>query len=315
MTLNAILRYPTTLDRPPRHRYRGNGILDETRSVDEEITIESVTLRKYARWIRDELDLEIAQKGPTYLTTDNVVLIVRFLDNLAKACITIEQIRWSRIHFAVLIIAARATRWPKALIEEADKIIEHWTIRYGPLTEIRGTLYEEGGRLYGICSPDEFDKEVLEYRWLRTPGSKTVSGHAFKQGALGCKPGDWWINTMFAFHAGVIESGDPTGRIICNKTAAYGIILTEGDELNDSDPHEFVYPTKPDDPGRYRLTSAVRDSREAIRVFRCHTLRNCWAPRVGIRYDGLYVWVSVADGLYLYSAGTESLDGASTGLG
>lgn len=296
MALSLAARYPvanpvTPPARPERHRHRGSKY-SELRAITEYISVDSELLRDKARWIRDDLDPCIAQKGPSYLNADTIISLVEFFDGLGQASITLEQLKWSRMHFAVLVITARATRWPEAVIEEADKIAEHWKSQYGPLTEIRSTLYEEGGRLHGVCAPDELDKEVLELKWLKTPGSKTVTGFAFEHGHQGWKPGDWWINTMFAYHAGMLESGDPTGRIIYNGRSAYGIILTNDDEPCDADPREFVYPTRPDDPGRYRLTSARAHSRQPLRVFRTHTLRSSWAPRAGIRYDGLYATLS-----------------------
>ena len=97
----------------------------------------------------------------------------------------------------------------------------------------------------------------------------------------------WWINAMFAYHAGALDNGDPSGRGICDKRAAYAVLLNGGDEIESSDPHYFRYHARSADVGRYRLTAATPQTREPVRVFRCHTLRSFWAPRAGIRYDGL----------------------------
>jgi len=92
---------------------------------------------------------------------------------------------------------------------------------------------------------------------------------------------------MFAYHAGALDNGDPSGRVICDKRAAYAVLLNGSDEIESSDPHYFKYHAKSADVGRYRLTAATPQTREPVRVFRSHTLRSFWAPRAGVRYDGL----------------------------
>jgi len=53
-------------------------------------------------------------------------------------------------------------------------------------------------------------------------------------------------------------------------------------------PTEFTYRCYKPHPGRFRLTAADARSRYPIRVLRSHNLTNLWAPKVGVRYEGLF---------------------------
>ena len=177
--------------RPPlRQQFRLSELFSDTSDTSDQVTFEPNFLRSKARWIRDDLDPEIAREGPSILSADQVVVLVKFLEQLPIAAISIADIAWSRIHYAVLCIAGRATRWPGALVEEADKVIMHWTLRYGPLEDLRAPLHEEGGRLYGVCAATDLSKEVLEIKWLRARDSRTLTGYARRHGDLGFKPGE-----------------------------------------------------------------------------------------------------------------------------
>ncbi|EOD45489.1 hypothetical protein UCRNP2_7789 [Neofusicoccum parvum UCRNP2] len=108
-----------------------------------------------------------------------------------------------------------------------------------------------------------------------------------KHGALGFNPGDWWINGIFAFHAGVIDLNCTGGGICADKKGAYAVVMKGADEIYTESPDKFRYRCKSNDPGRFRMTSADFRSRYPIRVLRSHTLNSLWSPRSGIRYEGL----------------------------
>ncbi|GAM91601.1 hypothetical protein ANO11243_096530 [Dothideomycetidae sp. 11243] len=94
---------------------------------------------------------------------------------------------------------------------------------------------------------------------------------------------------MFAYHAGIIDSGVPAGRIMSDEQGgAYAMILKDDSEFSSPNPNMFTYKAKPYETGRFRLTACTSKSRQPVRVLRCHTLRSFWAPRAGLRYDGLY---------------------------
>ncbi|GAM91600.1 hypothetical protein ANO11243_096520 [Dothideomycetidae sp. 11243] len=147
-------------------------------------------LQKQAKWIRDELELMIASDGPDSLKPDQVVKVFKSLETLRRARIPVEHLRSSRIHLAVSCISSSASRWPNSVVQEADKLLEMWTAKHGTLNDIGLLLYEEGGRLHGVCGPNDLSKEVLEVKWAKAPGSKTLGGFARHYGDLGFKPGE-----------------------------------------------------------------------------------------------------------------------------
>ncbi|KAG8623046.1 hypothetical protein KVT40_008022 [Elsinoe batatas] len=272
-----------------RKQFRLDELFDDNSESSGDDSIDPDFLRSQARWIRDDLDPKISQEGPEWLKPDQVVTVFRFLEQLRRSRVPERHIRSSRIHLAVALIAGQATRWPGSVVDVADKLLENWSIRYGEISEIGIDLYDEGGRLHGICLPTDLTKEVLEVKWSKASGSKTNPPFSRRHGDLGSfKPGDWWINTMLAYHASIIDSGNPLGRIIADKHGAYAIILNERDELDSPRPEIFTYKAKSTEPGRFRLTAATPASRQPIRVLRAHSLRSFWAPKAGLRYDGLY---------------------------
>jgi hypothetical protein len=98
----------------------------------------------------------------------------------------------------------------------------------------------------------------------------------------------WWINTMFAFHDGIIANTSSNSGVTTCYTQAYALLLADGDELDCSDPAHFTYRSTRGDSRRYLLCAGTLASRRPIRVLRSHTLRSFFAPRAGVRYDGLY---------------------------
>lgn len=93
---------------------------------------------------------------------------------------------------------------------------------------------------------------------------------------------------MFAFHDGIIANTSSNSGVTTCYTQAYALLLADGDELDCSDPAHFTYRSTKGDSRRYRLCAGTLASRRPIRVLRSHTLRSFFAPRAGIRYDGLY---------------------------
>ena len=63
--------------------------------------------------------------------------------------------------------------------------------------------------------------------------------------------------------------------------------MTGVSEESSKGPNEFVYRARSNDKGRYRLTAGTPESRHPVRILRSHTLRSFYAPKAGLRYDGL----------------------------
>ena len=151
-------------------------------------------LRQQARWIRDDLDPEVACDGPDALRSDDILTLDLFLRKLLSSKIPFEDIQCSRVHLAIIVICGKATRWPSKLIERADLLQAKWEDEYGSLKSILPLLYEPGGRLSGICKPEDLSKEKLIITWLKTPGIKLSPLLARRKGSLGFTPGEYAIS-------------------------------------------------------------------------------------------------------------------------
>jgi hypothetical protein len=119
------------------------------------------SLKRLARWIRDDLEILVAREGPGALHPDDVVTLHDYFIALRRSTtITARDLRATGIHRAVKAIAGIATRWPGNLCDECDKIIAVWTDKFGPLDDLRPLLYGRGGRLEGIGTFNESTAEV-----------------------------------------------------------------------------------------------------------------------------------------------------------
>ena len=146
-------------------------------------------LRRQCRWIRDDLDHQIARDGPDALHSDDLLRLDEFLRRLLTSNISLDDIRHSRLQLAIDSIAGQATRWPKRLIERADAVRVVWEAAHGSLKSVAILLYEPGGRLHGVCRPEDLNKEKLIIKWLKSPGVKLSPLVARRTGDLGFKPG------------------------------------------------------------------------------------------------------------------------------
>ncbi|KAF2860102.1 hypothetical protein K470DRAFT_217853 [Piedraia hortae CBS 480.64] len=244
-------------------------------------------LQSQARWIRDELDPQIAINGPDALHSDEILKLDDLLRTLQDASLTITDLKTTRIHLAVLLICSQGTRWPRRLIDRSDQLTHMWERKFqSPLKDIGILLYEPGGRLHGVCQPNDIDEEALINHWRET---NTLGGLFAKQsGSLRFRPGDWWISPLFAYRAGIISTPSRSGGIISDPERAYAILMTDDSELCGPNAEEFFYRAADTDRGKFSLTSATPESRTPVRILRSHTLRSFHAPKAGVRYDGLY---------------------------
>lgn len=118
-------------------------------------------LKQLSAWIRNDLDAMIAQEGPEKLQADDVLTLHEAFYALRTSnSITALDLRATGIHRAVLEVAGTATRWPRRLVDDCDKIIAVWTSKFGRLQDLHPFMYGRGGRLEGIASIDEFSRGV-----------------------------------------------------------------------------------------------------------------------------------------------------------
>ena len=151
-----------------------------TRNFTDAVLITSPQhLTTHTHWIRNTLDLQIAHSGPEALAANDLLDLDSFLRGLlAQASqITLETLRTSRIHLAVLDICGRATRWPLKVIERAEAIGAICESKFGSLSQIGWVVRVEGW-------DDVVEKrESLVLRGLNI-------GWARRFGDLGFKPGE-----------------------------------------------------------------------------------------------------------------------------
>lgn len=58
------------------------------------------------------------------MLVEDALYLDEYLRKLAQTTVSVEDMRVSRIHLAILDIAGRSTRWPHLLIEQAEAIIK-----------------------------------------------------------------------------------------------------------------------------------------------------------------------------------------------
>jgi hypothetical protein len=117
-------------------------------------------LRRTTAWIRDILDPTVAREGPDALRADDVLAIHTLLLVLQTHHVSQYVLRFSRIHLAVTEICGRATRWPKKLVDESDRVMAHLEMKFGSLKHIKAPLFDLDGRLSGVCERSDITKAV-----------------------------------------------------------------------------------------------------------------------------------------------------------
>jgi hypothetical protein len=147
--------------------------------TDANQTISPQHLTTHSHWIRNTLDLQIAHSGPEALAANDLLDLDSFLRDLLSQApqISLETLRTTRIHLAVLDICGRATRWPLKVIERAEAIGNIWEGKYGSLSQIGWVIRVEGW------------DEVVEKRESLVLRRLNI-GKARRFGDLGFKPGE-----------------------------------------------------------------------------------------------------------------------------
>lgn len=158
--------------------------------ADQPFFLDRDYIRDRTRWIRDELDPQIARDGPEILCPDNVIILFTFLEDLRRSSLSLDILRYSRVHYALLEITGRATRWPGKLIDKVEHLIKLWEASFGHLRDIHRPLYEDGGRLHGISTAEDVERDKLLIKWLRAPNIHVSPAISRRHGDLGFTPGE-----------------------------------------------------------------------------------------------------------------------------
>jgi hypothetical protein len=172
--------------------------------TDQAAVLDLQYLKGRVSWIRDDLDPLVARDGPNTLGPDTVVILFKFFEQLRTSYLSLETIRDSRIHLALIDIARRATRWPCRLIDEAEEIILKWESEWGPLSSIRVNLYDTSGRLHGVSTPEDVQRELLLTKWSRKDTAWVNPDLARRNGGLGFQPGEYVYQPVHVSCSGIL---------------------------------------------------------------------------------------------------------------
>lgn len=78
---------------PLRRQHRFFELLSDLIDTTDEVDLNRDLLKSRAKWIRDDLDPQVAINGPNALTSDTVVTLYQFLENLRHAHLELDDIR------------------------------------------------------------------------------------------------------------------------------------------------------------------------------------------------------------------------------
>ncbi|KAI9675732.1 MAG: hypothetical protein M1817_001099 [Caeruleum heppii] len=256
-------------------------------------------LKRRAQHIRDVLGPAVATAGELALTGHSLVDLTVFLIHLEKTNVDAELLRCTGIHKALAEIAADESRWPAGPAEMSRKLLRNWQLRFGPLDEIRALLWARGGRMERcrrmksrVIRSQSSETAVTSGRTPKRWMVEGLRGHqAESYGNNGFEVGLWWIKAACAYRDGML--GDPNGHITPGDYGASAVVLTAGTET-ETTTETTLWKVKTGDvrvspSGRGVLClMANMHNHSEIRVLRSWKLRSVYAPKAGLRYDGLY---------------------------
>ncbi|RGP68255.1 hypothetical protein FLONG3_8226 [Fusarium longipes] len=167
-------------------------------------------------------------------------------------------------------------------LQLVERLERKWIERFrGPYFHIELHRYRElprTGRLRDVTL--NLDAENPEDRWQANNG-ETLSE---MEGNLEIEPGHWWLNLACAHRDGIVGSNreKPTK----GKYGVAALPLLTGQENIDYDDGAIRYVRQ----GRIAdiHVSLISQVGATFRILRGYRLRSPFAPKAGIRYDGLY---------------------------
>lgn len=74
--------------------------------------------------MRDVVDPLIAREGLAAINVEDALYLDQFFRKLLLMPLSKQDIRFTRLHLALLEVAGRSTRWPRGLIERAESVIK-----------------------------------------------------------------------------------------------------------------------------------------------------------------------------------------------
>lgn len=107
-------------------------------------------LCEHSRYIRDILAPLVAHGGENHLNQAQLSRLYTILARINVLPMSLDLLRYSRIHKALIDIAAAGKGWPLEVVIQADDILMQWEITLGPLQDLQADLWGPGGRLEGL---------------------------------------------------------------------------------------------------------------------------------------------------------------------
>ncbi|KAG5658752.1 hypothetical protein KAF25_007305 [Fusarium avenaceum] len=167
-------------------------------------------------------------------------------------------------------------------VQLAERLERKWIERFrGPYFNIEQNRYDDlpkTGRLKDVVL--NLDSQNPEERWQAKDG-ETVSE---MEGNLEIEPGQWWLNLACAHRDGIV--GSARERPTRGKYGVAALPLLTGEEYIDENDGYIRYARQ----GRITdiHVSLVSQPGATFRILRGYRLQSPFAPKAGIRYDGLY---------------------------
>ncbi|KAH9205779.1 hypothetical protein DL95DRAFT_397359, partial [Leptodontidium sp. 2 PMI_412] len=106
------------------------------------------------------------------------------------------------------------------------------------------------------------------------------------EGHMNFNPGDWWLNIHCALRDGAVGSADK--MLTTGMSGVVALALLTGEEINGPTLNLFEY-TKISQRMDELMKLVACNRGRSIRVLRGSNLKSKYAPKAGIRYDGLHV--------------------------
>ncbi|KAI9721835.1 MAG: hypothetical protein M1812_002171 [Candelaria pacifica] len=244
-------------------------------------------LRRLSKWISDDLDPQISQDDQDVLDHDTLRRLRTFFTALGSTTIDIEDIGYSKVDRALLDICKAQTKWPADLVKRAEISLQTLEQRLGSLRketleELRALEPYENEEVMQGGWMERVDQQLRKDSWLVTGGDPE---RAYAAGHNGFEVGDWWIKAAYAYLDGIID--DSRDGITADEEGAYAILLGKDQEIDSGRPDMIVYKATSIDRGKFMLMRNLK-SRLCVRILRSWKQDSVWAPRAGVRYDGLY---------------------------
>ena len=162
--------------------------------VSRDMALSRDALRCWSRWIRDTLAPLVAENGEENLSPTNVANLKLFLNDLRETFVELDDLKFSRIHNALIEISSPRSRWPHDIVREAKVLLRSLEKKFGSLRELRADLWAVGGRLEGVMKVggwtetekyenEGFHKELTQGRSLVV--SKTSEAYYVVEGGMG----------------------------------------------------------------------------------------------------------------------------------